>query len=150
MGAGVDESSVVSLMVDLVGVVRELAGECEEMLENRWVRLIVQAGFEVVAVRGSGVRVRLMLEHLLNNAMEALGDQGGEIRMTVDRVGEKVHLIVSDTGPGFREPGRVFEVGRPGMGLNVCREIVREMGGEIWAFNLHPHGAAVAVELPGF
>jgi hypothetical protein len=25
---------------------------------------------------------------------------------------------------------------------------VQEMGGEIRAFNMHPHGAAVAVELP--
>ena len=35
-----------------------------------------------------------------------------------------------------------------GLGLSVCYGIVREHGGEISAFNLHPHGAAVAVELP--
>jgi K+-sensing histidine kinase KdpD len=56
---------------------------------------------------------------------------------------------VSDTGPGFRQPGRVFEPGDSmGVGLSVCYGIVHEHGGEISAFNLHPHGAAVAVELP--
>jgi K+-sensing histidine kinase KdpD len=35
-----------------------------------------------------------------------------------------------------------------GLGLSVCYGIVHEHGGEISAFNLHPHGAAVAVELP--
>jgi signal transduction histidine kinase len=63
--------------------------------------------------------------------------------------GKRVHLLVSDTGPGFVQPGRVFESGDSmGLGLSVCYGIVREHGGEISAFNLHPHGAAVAVELP--
>ena len=63
--------------------------------------------------------------------------------------GERVHLVVSDTGPGFAQPGRVFEPGDSmGLGLSVCYGIVHEHGGEISAFNLHPHGAAVAVELP--
>jgi K+-sensing histidine kinase KdpD len=35
-----------------------------------------------------------------------------------------------------------------GLGLSVCYGIVHEHGGEVSAFNLHPHGAAVAVELP--
>jgi K+-sensing histidine kinase KdpD len=34
------------------------------------------------------------------------------------------------------------------LGLSVCYGIVHEHDGEISAFNLHPHGAAVAVELP--
>jgi K+-sensing histidine kinase KdpD len=35
-----------------------------------------------------------------------------------------------------------------GLELSVCYGIVHEHGGEISAFNLHPRGAAVAVELP--
>lgn len=34
------------------------------------------------------------------------------------------------------------------MGLAICYGIVREHGGEISAFNLHPYGASVVVELP--
>jgi signal transduction histidine kinase len=63
--------------------------------------------------------------------------------------GERVYLVVSDTGPGFAQPGRVFQpCDSMGLGLSLCYGIVREHGGEISAFNLHPHGAAVAVELP--
>ena len=67
-------------------------------------------------------------------------------------------MIVSDSGPGFAEPARAFDpfyTGlRPGqgaglgLGLSVCYGIVREHGGEISAFNLHPRGAAVVIELP--
>jgi signal transduction histidine kinase len=109
-----------------------------------------------------------MMEHLLNNAAQSLagveGAEAGEepvIRVSVNVSGSvsgsvsgnveggRVHLVVSDTGPGFAQPGRVFESGDSiGLGLSVCYGIVHEHGGEISAFNLHPHGAAVAVELP--
>jgi signal transduction histidine kinase len=112
-----------------------------------------------------------MLEHLLNHAAQSVAGTGGArageegvIRVSVSvsrRVsavsdsgdGEWVHLVVSDTGPGFAQPGRVFEPSdsmglEMGLGLSVCYGIVREHGGEISAFNLHPHGAAVSVELP--
>jgi signal transduction histidine kinase len=67
-----------------------------------------------------------------------------------------VHLVVSDTGPGFREPARAFDPSFPtrpagkgvGLGLSICYGIVHEHGGEINAYNVPPHGAAVVVELP--
>jgi C4-dicarboxylate-specific signal transduction histidine kinase len=149
--------------VDVTELVRELAAACREKLAGRGIRLVVQTGDEVTAVLGNRARLRQMLEHLLNNAAQALGGMGaarmGEdkaIRMTVGMDGPTIHLLVSDSGPGFAEPARVFELfcakgqmGKgAGLGLSVCYGIVHEHGGEISAFNLHPHGAAVAVELP--
>ena len=146
--------------VDVTELVRELARACAEELENRGVRLVVQAAEEVTAVRGSRDRLRQMMEHLLNNAAQALAGVGTAkveeeqmIRVSVsvsgNTDGERVYLVVSDTGPGFAQPGRVFEPrDSTGLGLSLCYGIVHEHGGEISAFNLHPHGAAVAVELP--
>ncbi|MCU1252455.1 MAG: hypothetical protein JWQ49_5484 [Edaphobacter sp.] len=146
--------------VDVTGLMRELAGACAEELESRGVRLDVEAGLEVAVVRGNRDRLRQMMEHLLNNAAQSLtgvaGAVAGEeqvIRMSVSVSGggdrERVHLVVSDTGRGFSQPGRVFEPCESmGLGLSVCYGIVHEHGGEISAFNLHPYGAAVAVELP--
>jgi signal transduction histidine kinase len=145
--------------VDVTALVRELAEACAEKLESIGVRLVIQAGDESAAVRGDRDRLRQMVEHLLNNAAQALlvmeavkDDEERVIRVSVGQDGRMVHLIVSDTGPGFREPGRVFAlddtVRGAGLGLSVCYGIVQEHRGEISAFNLHPHGAAVAVELP--
>jgi signal transduction histidine kinase len=147
-------------LVDVAELAREVAGACVERLESRGVRLVVQAGDEIPTVRGDRDRLRQMMEHLLNNSAQALAGvdsaKGAEervIRISVGQDRALVHLIVSDTGPGFREPGKVFDaIGQVGdcvgMGLGVCYQIVRAHGGEIRAFNLHPHGAAVAVELP--
>jgi signal transduction histidine kinase len=151
--------------VNVGSLVRELAKECEAKLESRGVRLMMQVAEDAPAVRGSRERLRQMLEHLLNNAAQAIGahQQPGAdgmredaIRVTVGHDARAVQMIVSDTGPGFREPGRVFDLfyttqapGQgDGLGLSICYGIVREHGGEISAFNLHPRGAAVVVELP--
>jgi signal transduction histidine kinase len=146
--------------VDVTGLVRELARACAKKLESRGVRLIVQAGEEFTAVRGNRDRLRQMMEHLLNNAAQAVAGVGAGkseeeqvIRVSVsvsgNADGERVHLVVSDSGPGFARPGRVFEpCDSTGLGLSLCYGIVHEHGGEISAFNLHPHGAGVAVELP--
>jgi signal transduction histidine kinase len=155
--------------VDVLELVREVAAGCANQLEGRGVRLVVQAGGEELLVRGNRHRLRQLLEHLLNNAAQAVeetheanaGEQK-EIRLSATRgagmrdagTGDAgaVHLMVSDTGPGFREPSGVFEPcgarTEAGLGLSLCYGIVHEHGGEIRAFNLEPHGAAVAVELP--
>ena len=160
-------------LVDMTELVRELAAACAETLEKRGVRLVVEAKAEASIVRGNKHRLRQLLEHLLNNAAQALAEadcvKDGEepvIRISVNSSGSasdgvlgseerRVHLIVSDTGPGFHEPGRVFDpfyaieaADGAGLGLSICYGIVHETGGEIRAFNLHPHGAAVAMELP--
>ena len=149
--------------VHLVTVLRNLARACEQKLRERGVALLLVAEEDLPPVRGSRDRLRQVMEHLLNNAAQAIAtarprEEGEEhaIRVTVSHDNRALHVIVSDTGPGFKEPGRIFdpfyttrgpEQGA-GMGLSICYGIVREHGGEISAFNLHPHGAAVVVELP--
>jgi signal transduction histidine kinase len=146
--------------VDVAELMRELAESCRGTLVGRGVKLVVQAGVDAPVVRGSRDRLRKVMEHLLNNAAQAVAAlQGSEehaIRLTVSRDDRIVHLVVSDTGPGFREPARAFDPFFPtrqagkgvGLGLSICYGIVHEHGGEISAYNVPPHGAAVVVELP--
>jgi signal transduction histidine kinase len=147
--------------IEVGTLVRELARTCEARLAARSVSLTMQVADDAPAVRGNRERLRQMLEHLLNNAAQAIGRAGAgqqenAIRLTVSHDSRAVQMIVSDTGPGFPEPGRVFDLfyttqapgDGEGLGLSICYGIVREHGGEISAFNLHPRGAAVVVELP--
>jgi len=78
------------------------------------------------------------------------------MRISATATRNRVQVVISDTGPGFPNPNRVFDpfftTKKPGegtgLGLSLCYSIVREHGGEISAFNLQPHGAAVAIEMP--
>ena len=152
---------VVNESVEISAIVEELGTACMATLKKRGVELVVTSDEGMPAVRGSGDRLKQVMEHLLNNAAQAIEDagerEGGHaIRITVSHDETSVNVIVSDTGTGFEEPGRVFDpfytTREPGdgdgLGLSMCYGIVREHGGEISAFNLHPHGAAVVVELP--
>ncbi len=150
-------------------LVQELAADCVDTLRLRGVHLVVQAADQIPPVLGNRDRLRQVLEHLFNNAAQAISTAQASdtavakestpdhsIRVMISSDTRALQVIVSDTGPGFPEPGRVFDpfytTREPGegngLGLSVCYGIIREHGGEIRAFNLHPRGAAVVVELP--
>lgn len=95
--------------------------------------------------------------NLLNNSMEALHDTpAGRIGIEAAKHGDRVQLRFSDNGPGFSNSDRVFDPffttkgpGKgPGLGLSVSYGIVKQHGGEISAYNLHPSGACILIELP--
>jgi signal transduction histidine kinase len=149
--------------VALPALLTELAGRCSSRLSQRGVRLLVNASETTPVMRGNRDRLRQVFEHLLNNASQAVamapGPENGEphtIRLNLTHDESGVHIIVSDTGTGFIDPTRVFDPfyttrqvnEGSGLGLSICYGIIREHGGEISAFNLHPHGAAVVIELP--
>jgi signal transduction histidine kinase len=165
--------------VELGTLLNEIVAACAATLRQRGIELVAVVADSVPPVRGNIQRLRVVMEHLLNNAAQSIqkggpqakdappdlglqlmqhddADQAPAIRVTLSHAGNTVNLVVSDTGPGFRDPARVFDAfyttRQPGegtgLGLSICYGIVHEHGGEISAFNLHPHGAAVVIELP--
>lgn len=105
-------------------------------------------------------RVRQVLTTLVANAVKFT--EHGEVSIILDRGPEGVVLSVADTGPGItsglRE--RLFEPfvqgdSSPtrlhrgvGLGLAICRELVRSMGGDISVTSVVGEGATFAVRLP--
>ena len=67
-----------------------------------------------------------------------------------------VIILFSDTGPGIKEPHRVFDpfyttkpVGKgTGLGLSICFGIIQEHTGKIMCYNGQNGGATFRVELP--
>jgi len=93
-------------------------------------------------VRGDVQRLRQVCYNLLGNAMKFT--LRGSVIFTVERAGEQVRFSVSDTGPGISpaDQARLFEpfsqIGDQarhaegtGLGLNVSRGIVEQMGGRL-------------------
>jgi C4-dicarboxylate-specific signal transduction histidine kinase len=95
--------------------------------------------------------------NLFTNAAQAV-EQAPEKKIVVEGnlEAKKIVLRFSDTGPGLSDIGRVFDpfyTTKPlgqgtGWGVSMCYGTVKEHNGNIYAQNLHPHGAAVTIELP--
>ncbi len=101
--------------------------------------------------------IKQVFMNVLKNAEEAvdkLPEKHIEIKVLVES--ETVQIQFQDHGPGFSNLDRAFDpffttkgpTEGTGLGLSICYGIVKEMGGEITAYNLQPNGGCVAIELP--
>jgi two-component system NtrC family sensor kinase len=96
--------------------------------------------------------------NIINNAVDAMleAGRGGTLKVRVYTKDGNVHTEFHDSGPGIKEPHRIFEpfyttkgVGKgTGLGLSICYGIVQEHGGRIECFNRPEGGATFVVELP--
>jgi len=112
-------------------------------------------------VIGSAGRMSQVFVNLLVNAAQAIGEcpaQEGRIVVVARRQGGRVLVEVSDNGPGIRPDmvQRVFEpffTTKPagqgtGLGLFLCRNIVRRHGGDLRVRSSAQHGTTFVVDLP--
>ena len=105
--------------------------------------------------------VRQVLANLVENAVK-YSPEGGRVRVSLGRHERRVLFAVRDEGLGIplREQERIFEkffrldpnltrgVGGTGLGLYICRELVRRMGGRIWVASREGEGSTFFFELP--
>lgn len=110
-----------------------------------------------LTIMGDATMLRQIVHNLLKNAQESVGETpGAELRVTTEKVAGRVRLLIEDNGPGFDDAilQRIFEPYATnkkkgtGLGLAIVKKIVDEHRGQISAFNLDPHGAAVRIDLP--
>jgi two-component system sensor histidine kinase VicK len=104
-----------------------------------------------------------VLENLIDNAIKYSPD-GGRIEVGVRLGSSWVRFWVRDEGLGIpaSEQERVFEkfhrldpgqlrgVAGAGLGLYICRQLVRQMNGRIWLESSEGHGSTFVFELPAF
>ena len=104
----------------------------------------------------SGQLLHVFLQ-LISNAVDALEEtQGGTFDITLRPSGSNLILEFADSGPGIKEPQRVFEpfyttkpVGKgTGLGLSTCYGIIQQHNGEISCRNRPEGGAIFLVSLP--
>ena len=100
-------------------------------------------------------QVKRVLLNVINNALEAMAETGGELRLRTAREDGGVAIRVDDDGPGVDDVERIFEphyttkVKGTGLGLAIARQIVEEHGGTIRAESAPGKGTSVRIYLPG-
>jgi len=126
-------------------------------LRSGTTRIELQLESVLPGVRGDGNQLMQVFFNIISNALEAMeAAKGGVLTVKTIRDRGNVVILFSDTGPGLRDPQRVFDpfyttkpVGKgTGLGLSICYGIVQEHGGKILSYNRQEGGAVFRVELP--
>jgi two-component system, OmpR family, sensor kinase len=113
-------------------------------------------------VKGDRDRLKQVLLNLLGNAIQYT-PQGGDVIMSLARIGEQVRIIVRDTGPGipaddlpfiferFYRAEKSRTRGRStgfGLGLSIAQWIVENHGGTLEVESKEGEGTTFAIWLP--
>ena len=116
---------------------------------------------ELLMVRADSRLIVQLLVNLIGNALKYT-PPGSTVRLSAERREQDVVISVADDGPGIspEEKEKVFDMfyvgnnpasaGRKslGLGLALCRTIVKTHGGKIWVEDNIPHGAVFSFTLP--
>ena len=111
------------------------------------------------AVKAQGGQIETVLRNLIGNALKYRGDQPPRLHIGVERQENAWKISVRDNGRGFKPEyaGHIFgvfkrlhgsEVPGTGIGLAVCKRIVENYGGRIWAESTPGEGATFHFTLP--
>jgi NtrC-family two-component system sensor histidine kinase KinB len=127
--------------------------------DERHIELSATAQPGLPPVRADTNKIVWVLTNLISNALRYT-DAGGYIRLRAERVGPQVHTCVADNGEGipYEYQSRIFDkfvqvkgrktTGGSGLGLTICKEIVRAHGGTIWLDSTPGKGSTFTFTLP--
>jgi signal transduction histidine kinase len=126
-------------------------------LRDKNIRIEFEGRTILPAVRGDPNQLLQVFYHLISNAVDAMETVGGGV-LLIRSLRERNVVIIefSDTGPGMKEPDKVFDpfyttkpVGKgTGLGLSICYGVMQEHGGRILGFNRPEGGCTFRLELP--
>jgi len=147
---------------NLAKVIAEVVAIFGYYVENRGVELVnlVQISDEFEILMDSA-KIKQVVTNLLSNAFK-FTPNGGKIIVSSINQGDKIEVVVKDTGTGIplEEQEKIFErfyqvdatltrnVGGTGIGLNIAKTYVELHGGKIWVESIPKEGAKFHFTLP--
>ena len=132
--------------VEVDSLVRRIAG-----LETR-VEVGVKPGPDLT-VQADADQLEQLLINLVRNAVDAALETGGKVELSWSVLGDRLHVLVADEGPGLPvDIGNLFvpfyttKPGGSGIGLALCRQIAEGHGGTL-TLEDSPEGRGVEARL---
>jgi two-component system phosphate regulon sensor histidine kinase PhoR len=146
--------------VELGSVVPIVLALFRERAEKKGVRLAAELPWAPSAVEGDPRALEHVLSNLVDNAVKYC-PAGTRVVVRASLHDDRVHLVVSDTGPGIAaehvsrvferfyrvDAGRSRELGGTGLGLSIVKHMVEAMRGKVWVESEVGRGSTFTVSL---
>jgi len=151
-----DSLSPARVPVSYATFLASLMEELRPELETRSVRLNLADPAPATTLSLDAKRLRRVFINLVHNATEAM-PASGTITLRFRQDAREVVTEIADTGPGIAaqmaeklfQPFATHGKGHgSGLGLSICKKIIEDHGGRIWARNAPEGGAVFAFSLP--
>ncbi|NER35427.1 MAG: histidine kinase [Oscillatoria sp. SIO1A7] len=146
--------------LDLAELCEHILADFSERLRSKSLKLEIDIPNDLPPVYADPERVRQVIVNLLDNACKYT-PEGGTIQFSIlHRTSQKVQVSICDNGPGippenqehifddrFRLERDAKEDGY-GIGLSVCRRLIRAHYGQIWVDSIPDNGSEFHFTLP--
>jgi len=139
-------------------VCKEAAELCHDRIRTKHGKLQLQLDPKLPRILADPQGIHRCLLNLLTNAIDALNEEGGEVKVSTHKQGDSEVLIaVADNGGGIPENirKRIFDVffstkgsQGTGLGLAVTKKIIEEHGGNIEVESREGQGTKFVICLP--
>jgi signal transduction histidine kinase len=161
MEAGTSEWHMADLAPRTV-IERALAASAGLFPKERHITFENRIADDLPAIRADADRLTQVIVNLMSNAVKFCAEQDGRIRLEARGEGEFLRVDVTDNGVGIakHDQAKIFErfqqagntlTDKPqgtGLGLPICREILRRFGGDIWVESEPGRGATFSIRIP--
>jgi len=156
-----DEAPLALQEVSVQALAAEAILAASHIAESAGISLQTRLPDDLPTVLADPFRMAQVFDNLLSNAIK-FSPGGGAVRIEARVVEHMMQIEVADTGIGIPEDKleQIFErfyqvdssatrsFGGVGLGLAICREIVRAHGGWIWATSVLGKGSTFSFTLP--
>lgn len=156
-----DQNRLKQDSVNLHGVVKTVLEQHELEVAQKKLRCELAGETTGLEIKGDAEALHQIVDNLLSNAIRYTPD-GGSVTVKIDKQGDKVCLVVSDTGIGIptADLPRIFErfyrvdrarsraLGGTGLGLAIVKHLVQSMKGEVSVQSTEGKGTSFTVFIP--
>ncbi len=145
--------------ISVYTICQNAADALKSQTDVKGVHLALDLHPDLPHVKADADKIIWVLTNLISNALRYT-DSGGNIRLAAEQLGPYVHVSVSDNGPGipYEIQSKIFDkfvqiksdkaLGGSGLGLTICKEIIRAHGGTIWVDSIPEEGSTFTFTLP--
>lgn len=144
--------------VDLNQLIQEVSALIVPTLQTRRVKCDNRLHADLPVIQADRKQLEQVLLNLINNSLDAMPKEGHLLIETEMSSDQRIAIKITDTGQGI-EPDHLEKLFRPmfttkeigqgtGLGLTICRAIIKEHGGEIEVKSTVGEGTTFSIFLP--